>query len=426
MRRMNARSLYAGAAGVLSLLAMSLVPACGSKSNDSGFPNPGSSSGGTSSGTSSGASSSGTSSGGTGSSSGVHFQQPDGGGLANEDGGACATATAQATATSQPVYLLFILDGSGSMGDSNKWTAATAAIDGVFSDMKTKADPGIGAGLIVFSDQNDPTGASGPYPSSADVSIAFVDSTQYTKLTGRTANDQPFNDTPTGTALTGAYGEETSYTPVAPLQAGGKKVVVLITDGVPTDNCAPSGNGTDNYTQNTCVMQAASELTAASGAIETFVIGVGTLPGDFQNYDSYFLGYLAQAGGSAPAGCNPKENTNGATDLCYFNVDPSGSSTATQTAFETAINAIRGQVVSLSCTFKLDLGDAGTIDPTKVNVTVNGVTVPEDPTNGWTYDNPNDPTSVTLHGTSCTEVTSTKTATVSIVLGCATITHGVQ
>jgi hypothetical protein len=47
--------------------------------------------------------------------------------------------------------------------------------------------------------------------------------------------------------------------------------------------------------------------------------------------------------------------------------------------------------------------------------------VPPDPTNGWTYDNPSDPTSITLHGTSCAEVTGTTSATVSIELGCATI-----
>jgi len=47
--------------------------------------------------------------------------------------------------------------------------------------------------------------------------------------------------------------------------------------------------------------------------------------------------------------------------------------------------------------------------------------VPEGLPNGWTYDNPTNPTSVTLNGTSCAEVTATATATVAIQLGCATI-----
>ena len=332
----------------------------------------------------------------------------------------CANATA--SATRQPVYMLFVLDGSGSMDSSNKWTAATGAVDAIFADMQAKADNGVGAGLIVFSDKNDKTNASGPYPSSKDVPIAFVDAAQAAKLTARIAPpDAPSNDTPTGTALTGGFKELSTFTPALPLQPGGKKVLVLITDGVPTDACSTAGDGSDNYTQNACVVQAAGQLTAAApaGPIETFVIGVGSVPGDFGNYDPYFLGALAVAGGSSPAGCNPKENTAGATDFCYFNVDPTGSSTATQTAFEAAINNIRGQVSS--CTFALGATDAGAIDPSKVNVTVNGQTIPQDPVNGWTYDDPNNPKSVTLHGTSCDQMKGSTNAQVSIVLGCVTV-----
>ena len=63
----------------------------------------------------------------------------------------------------QPVAMEFILDGSGSMNDSNKWTAATAALTSIFNDMATKNDPGLYAGLIIFSDANDKTGAGGGY-----------------------------------------------------------------------------------------------------------------------------------------------------------------------------------------------------------------------------------------------------------------------
>jgi hypothetical protein len=108
-------------------------------------------------------------------------------------------------------------------------------------------------------------------------------------------------------------------------------------------------------------------------------------------------GYLAQAAGTAPKRCNPAENANVA-NLCYFNVDPTaGNATQTEQAFEAAINAIRGQV--LSCTFPLTT----TGDPTKVNVTVNGVTVLQDPTNGWSYDNPSNPTEIILNGMACAD-----------------------
>jgi hypothetical protein len=317
--------------------------------------------------------------------------------------------------------MLFTLDGSGSMGQNNKWTAATGAITAIFGDMQTKADPGLGVGLNVFSDSNDPTGGIGPYPSGADIPIAFVDATQDGKLKSRVSG-QPSGGTPTGSAMGipsgGGYGELASYTPSAPLLPGGKKVLVLITDGVPTDTCSTNGDGSDNYPANACVAGAAAQLAGAN-KIQTFVIGGGILPTtDFSNFDPYFLGALAQAGGTAPPGCNPKENTKGATDFCYFEVDPSGSSTATQQAFEAAINAIRGQVAS--CTFPLQATDAGTIDPGKVNVVLDGNELSQDPNNGWTYDNPSNPTEIILHGTACDTMKNSPSSSIQIVLGCAT------
>jgi len=209
---------------------------------------------------------------------------------------------------------------------------------------------------------------------------------------------------------------------MTPLPPGGQKVLVLITDGVPTDNCAQNGG---SYTSNPCIVEAAGELAKASpaGPILTFVVGTGVYPStDLTNFDPSFLGNLASAGGTGPTGCNPDENTAGATDLCYFEVDPTaGSQTATETAFENAINAIRGQVVS--CTFPLNVNpEAGMLDPTKVNVTVDGTTVPQSATNGWSYNNPTDPTSIVFNGSACTSLKNDASANVQIVLGCATVT----
>jgi hypothetical protein len=348
------------------------------------------------------------------------------GGTATGDSGLNSCATGSAIASREPVYLLFVLDGSGSMSHDNKWVAATGAIDAIFADMQAKGDDGVGAGLIVFSDSNDPTlNTGGAYPTAIDVPIGFVDSTQLGKLTARTASpDSPQSNTPTGRALTGGYGELGSFQPAAPLLPGGKKVLVLLTDGVPTDQLCKTLNhdGTDDYATNGCILLAATELAAKApnGPVQTFVIGVGPLPGDFATYDPYWLAALAVAGGTAPAGCNPKENAAGATDDCYFNVDPSGAASATEQAFETAIDTIRGQVSS--CTLQITPTGSGTIDPSTVNVVVDGVTVPEDPVNGWTYDNPQDPSSVTLHGTSCAELKSDPHAIVSVILGCASLT----
>ena len=316
--------------------------------------------------------------------------------------------------------MLFILDGSGSMSQNNKWTAATQALEAIFADMQSKADPGVGVGLIVFSDTNDPTSGSGPYPDSTDVSINFVGAAQASALNNRLAG-QPSLGTPTGTALQGGYSELESYVANAPLPAGGQKVLVLITDGVPTDNCAPNGG---SYTSNACVMEAAAELAKArpQGPILTYVIGTGVFPStDLTNFDPNFLGNLALAGGTGPTNCNPNENSV-TTDLCFFEINPTtGTATQTEQAFEAAINAIRGQVSS--CAFPLNIQtDAGTFDPSKVNVTVNGTTVPQNSQNGWTYDNASNPTEIIFKGTACNNVKTNPTASVNIILGCPTVT----
>jgi hypothetical protein len=410
---MSGRTRLAG----LSLLlpAFTLALACGTTASGGGFGNPGSSS---SSGGGGGDGGSSSGSGGSGGSSGSIFGDGSAGDTGVQLGDAgCATATAKATKT--PVYMLFILDGSGSMNQNSKWTAATQALEAIFADMQKQADTGVGVGLIVFSDTKDPTHAAGPYPDSADVSINFVGAAQVSALDGRLSGG-PSRDTPTGTALKGGYAELASYVPLTPIPPGGQKVLVLITDGVPTDNCAQNGG---SYTSNACVMEAASELAATppTGPVLTFVIGTGVFPStDLSNFDPSFLGNLAQAGGTGPKGCNPNENSV-TTDLCYFEVDPTaGSATQTEQAFEAAINAIRGQV--LSCTFPLNITDGGTVDPTKVNVTVDGTTVPQSSTDGWSYNDPSNPTEIIFNGAACTNLKNDPSASVQIVLGCATIT----
>jgi hypothetical protein len=331
----------------------------------------------------------------------------------------CATAMAQAHGSA--VYLLFVLDGSGSMKQDNKWAAVVPALTDIFSQMEKTADPGVGAGLVVFSDTMDSTAGAGPYPSSADVPLGYVSAAQNTALAARLGG-QPMSGTPTQTALNGGYMELEQFTPKAPLTADGKKVVVLITDGAPTDGCSILSS-LNSYTMNPCVVTAGQKLMemGPQGPVETFVIGVGDFPSTVAlTFDPSFLGYLAQAGGTGPAKCNPAENTT-TSDLCYFEIDPSKSTSAQQLQqqFETALNTIRGEVVS--CTFPIESSGLGAIDTKKVNVEIGGTTVLQDPTNGWTYDNPTSPTEIILHGAACTQAKGNITEKVNIVLGCVTM-----
>ena len=394
-----------------------------------GGPSPGGSSpGGSSSGSSSsgGSSSGGSSSGSAGSSTeGMTFSGGDGSVSLGTSLSGASCAMASSEVERQPVYLLFVLDGSGSMNQQNKWAAVVPALEAIFAQMASGADTSIGAGLIVFSDTNDPTSGSGPYPSSADVPIALVDAGHQSALDMRLAG-MPQSGTPTHAALSGGYGELEAYAPSAPLQPGGEKVLVFITDGVPTDDCASVPLLT-NYATNPCIVEAGRELflRAPKGPIQTFVIGVG----DFSTLaffgangiDPQFLGSLAVAGGTGTVGCNPNETVS-TSDLCYFEIDPSTAPTASQLQqkFQTALNAIRGQVIS--CTYPLVGSQLSNVDPTLVNVEVDGMTILQDALNGWTYDNPKAPTQIILHGAACAAAQNTIVAKVSIVLGCATQT----
>jgi von Willebrand factor type A domain len=325
----------------------------------------------------------------------------------------CATATVQAKR--QPVYLLFVQDGSDSMNQQNKWTALVPALASIFAKMQSAADPGVAVGLILFP------GAGAPYPGSADVPLAFVSPAQASALNARLAAGLSLG-TPTHAALMGGYSELESFQPKAPLDPGGKKIVVLITDGVPTDDCA-NLLGVGGYTNNPCVELAAMKLKEAGpqGPIETFVIGVGDFPSsDTTQFDPGFVGNVAQAGGTGASTCNPDEASS-TGDLCYFEIDPSKAQSASQLQmeFETALDAIRGQVTS--CSFPIASNGLGQADPTKVNVEIGTQTILQDPKNGWTYDNPMHPTEITLHGTACATASNSLTAKVSIVLGCATM-----
>ena len=342
-----------------------------------------------------------------------------GGGSLLEAG--CATATAGTQRA--PVYMLIVLDGSGSMTDNNKWGAAIGALDSIFDDLLAKNDPTFGVGLIGFSDSNDATccldlgqcglsfGCHGPYPSTADVPLASVDQAQHDRLRARIDSAGPFGGTVTYAALQGGFGELEAFVPTAPLPPNGKKVLVLMTDGVPSDGSDTNAN---------------SALVAAQvpKEIQTFAVGVGPFPSyDLTSYDPTFLGTIAKAGGTAAANCNPAENQNVA-NVCYFQVTPGGSVPQLTQQFTEAINKIRSQAAS--CEFLLDKS-GGAADPSQVNVIYtdqNGQAhvLVQDSQSGWSYDDPNDPTKVILHGHDCDQVRGDPEGKISIVLGCKTVT----
>ncbi len=331
-------------------------------------------------------------------------------------GSGCATA--KAPIQRDPIYMLFVLDGSGSMQEDKKWKAVGPALSAFIDGLASKADRSFGLGLTVFSDTLDPTGGAGPYDK-IDVPIAYVDDAQATALKLRVGLALPRGQTPTYAVMSGQYALLEKYVPAAPLLTErGHKVLVLMTDGIPTPDAA--------IQQPKCIQAAkdAFALAAPAGPITTMAVGIGhTFPLNQQVYDPLFMAQLALAGGAPNQPCQPYE-IRYASNMCHFQITPLASSDATQLELEmmVAFDKIRATVTS--CELLLD--KSGLVDPSLVNVVFTDAhgtehVVPEDETNGWTYDVPSAPTRVVLHGKSCDDLKENPSGDVEVVLGCKTI-----
>jgi hypothetical protein len=342
----------------------------------------------------------------------LRADEPSDGGYRLSLDAACATATAHVQRS--PVFMMIVLDGSGSMSGDNKWTAAVQALDAVFDDMFAKNDPEVGVGLIVFEDNQDPhTG----YPSKRDVFIGVVNQDQRDALRARI--DAPVScsgGTPTFAALSGGYSALVNLVPPAPLPRQGKKVLVLMTDGEPNGGSAE---------QQQC-LTAASDMLANEG-ITTFSVGIGPFPGSGYGYDPVFMGRLASAGGAAPPSCNPTETSN-PNKVCHLQITPNGKPVAQlKQEFIDTINFIRG--AAGGCELNIELSQDGKpADPNKVNVIFTDASGAEtlfakDAQDGWTYDDDAAPKKVLLHGQACSKVSRDPRGKVNVLLGCATQTN---
>ena len=342
------------------------------------------------------------------------------GGASGLLGAGCANATAQAKRV--PVYMLIVLDGSGSMVNANKWAAIVPALDAIFDDFEVRGDPAFGVGLTIFADANDPTiteKTAGPYDK-MDVPVAFVDQAQHAALHARIDLTTPNLGTPTYEVLSGQYPLLEQLAPKPPLLADGKRVLVLMTDGVP-DPDMPAGQNEGPWSLK---LAQTEFMKAAPGPITTFAVGIGPLDGTQTDYDPAFMGALAVAGGAPKQPCDPTEKTN-PLNMCHFQITPGGQTVdQLKEKFIEALTAIRTEL--LTCEYTLDK-TGGVVDPTEVNVIYTSGAgtqslLEEDPANGWTYDDPNAPTKVVLHGTTCDTVKADEYGNIEIVLGCKTIT----
>lgn len=298
-----------------------------------------------------------------------------------------ACATSNAGTALEPISLVFMIDRSGSMGNTNqgsnlavRWTPVKDGLTTFFGD---PASTNLEASLAFFpilssknsvctsSSYQSPVVAMTALPNAAPFSTAFT-------------NTGPNGGTPTEPALQGAL----DY--AASVKAGGKKVaVVLATDGEPND-CDSSASGV-----------ASIATTGANAGIKTYVIGVGPSTGN--------LDTIAAGGGTSKAIMIPTNNpAQVSSDL---------------------IKAV-GNIASslLGCDYQLPTPPAGqTLDVNKVNV---NFTAPNQPTktlayssdcsnpDGWHYDSTTAPTKIVLCQKACDTGKNTPGAKLDVIFGC--------
>jgi hypothetical protein len=321
------------------------------------------------------------------------------------DGGVCACA--DEPLLGDPPTLYFLLDRSGSMTDSNKWTT----VQNTLEDLWIKLGPRVDVGAAVFPD-----------PSSANQCAPGV------QIFAPVRGDAPAGTAgPNEIALLAALGSlpanggtptAATLTSLAPTIEAipGKTYVILATDGGP--NCdasadcaaslctinmdsacpiAPSSCCSDpDYGSPLDCLDAQPTIDGvaalASAGIPVYVVGVpGSAP------YAAFLDSLAAAGGTS-RGSEPQ----------YYAVD-----TPDQAALDSAMSKIAAKIAG-TCTLTLNQVPP---DPSLLNVFLDGTVVPQSGPNGWTLDG----SVVTILGSSCQEILDGDVLDVRVEAGCPTV-----
>ena len=343
----------------------------------------------------------------------------------------CGSSTL--SAAPPDVSVLLVIDESGSMTDKptgfdvDKWTAMKSAMH----DALTHANPSIAFGLELFP---YPVDAKKPIPLSCTDNCCEMPAapginvpvgpgaTAVPKVIATLDASGPAGGTPTAEALRRALDY---YTKGAGATLKGNRYVLLATDGGP--NC----DSTRSCTAATCTTNLDGTCSIPNGAnccdpkfggdaararclddestlaqikalrtagVHTFVVGI---PGSEAYGDA--LDGFATEGGEALSGGARK----------YFAVAASGGVAALGSALESITKGI-----ITSC--RLELGSKPP-DLGKLNVTLDGVVVPQAGPDGWNVDTTTSPPAILLKGATCADVEKNGVQKVVVQYGCPTI-----
>ena len=331
-----------------------------------------------------------------------------------KDGGVCACKELG----SHPPTLYIVLDRSGSMMEViapstlSKWDQTVRAL----LDAKTGVLRALGAHLAVGMTIFPGPSADGCEPGAEIFETRTGGPAAYDDLAKKLAPLAPKGATPTSATLRALLPRLASLP--RPIY------VMLATDGAPNcgttpcsiDQCQynienlPLGGGRFCDSSINCcdpskikggdgwracldaepTRKAIADLVTAG--ISVFVLGE---PGS-EPYAAA-LDSFAIAGGTA--------QSSGKTRY-YAVTDPA--------SLQAALTTIGGKVVD-SCTVILD---APPDDPGVTNVLLDGELVPQDPIDGWTWQ---DPTHLVVHGAACAKITAGEVSRVQVAVGCKTV-----
>lgn len=305
-----------------------------------------------------------------------------------------------------PPDVMIVLDKSGSMNEctsnpgmdcsgmpDSKWKQITQALATVVSATQAQ----VNWGLALF-----PSDAMCGV-ANIDVMVSAMNGTAISNLLGMR---RPGGATPTATGVTAAKTYMMARTSPNP------KYILLATDGAP--NCSATGACLPG--QLTCMLPGggmgcdffglcmpptaggddamgaiAAVQQSAAGNVKVFVIGIAT---DAMTEST--LNQMAVAGGVPRPGTPSYYRVTNGMDL------------------QTALAAITGQIAS--CTYPLQQRPP---DPTRIEVSLNGMPVPRNAMNGWELSA--DMMSIEFHGAACDSLRAAMMVNIQAVFGCPPI-----
>jgi hypothetical protein len=329
---------------------------------------------------------------------------------------ACADSSAAADAI--PAVVEMVVDTSGSMnwapgtdmnpprGQMSKWDITSVALKDAVA--KLPASVAVGVNFYPNTRGDDPC-IQNRIALGIDL-LGAANSTQRRNFNRAIDDANTQGGTPTHAAF--LFGSQT----VAASMVAGQKFVLLITDGVPTRSLDCSGDG-QTAVDSAPLIAAVGDSFKQADSVKTFVIGS---PGSEAARGD--LSKMATAGGTASPGCS-----DAGPNYCHLDMTTADDFAA---ALADGLAAIAGQIST--CEYAVPPPPNGkTINPGQVNVLYtkgDGTesSIGQDATgtcaSGWVYDDPQNPSKITLCGADCDAVKADQGAKIDLIFGCDTET----